>query len=906
MKNFLRAIPKLKLFLGMFFSLFMISFVFGYTNLSVGDVFIVMSNADSPDSFSFVSKKDISSGTVIYFTDNARSGDNTRRTGEGTLIFTGTQDISAATIISITGSSSATPSVIPSGIGNISKDGSFNLSTSNDNIIVYQGTTVGDSSPSFLYGIGFSDSSAWISSGEPTTNNSYVPSGLTLGNTAITLSYQNNQYLCSNLGMLTTSFVSDIANSSNWTGNNSNAYEINTCSFDAIAPSLSLINDVESGPVQSDTIAVNRDGATVKKRMYDADGSCSTSPLDYPNTYTTTLVENTEVNNGDYICFYGEDSVGNFTTLASSQDINIDSIKPTASVSYSPSVLTNTDVVATLTGESETITIDSVGGLTQTFTGNGTHLFEFHDVAGNTGESLATVTWIDKTSPTWTINNGTIAGPVQTDTINVTASDPNLDLLSLEYGFSTDSVCNASDIYTTSFTNSVDFNIVGDHTDYLCVRGSDSIGNISYQLVGQLNTDNTAPIISEFTAVTSPTNNDSPDYIFASNEAGSIVYGGDCSSTTSSAIAGNNTITFNSLSEGTHSNCTITVTDTAGNTSSTLNVSSFQIDQTAPTWSINDSTAAGPVQNDTINVTASDINLDGTSLIYGFSADNTCDATDTYSTLFTNSVDFNIGGNNTDYLCVRGSDTVGNISYQLVGQLNTDNTAPVIVFTDNVDVGPVQSDIISATRGDATVKKRDYDTDGICSVLSGDYANTYTVSLTENTETNNWDYICLYAEDSIGNRTTLVSSAVINIDITKPTATVSYSPPSLTNTDVLATLTGENESITIDSVGGDTHNFVLDGTHLFQFHDLAGNTGEALATVDWIDKVTPELTGTTTITSNNANGSFAKAGDTVMITFSVTEDLISNPVVNIVSGGSMSFMSKVGNTYVYSRNMTSG
>jgi len=41
---------------------------------------------------------------------------------------------------------------------------------------------------------------------------------------------------------------------------------------------------------------------------------------------------------------------------------------------------------------------------------------------------------------------------------------------------------------------------------------------------------------------------------------------------------------------------------------------------------------------------------------------------------------------------------------------------------------------------------------------------------------------------------------VINIDITKPTATVSYSPPSLTNTDVLATLTGENESITIDSV----------------------------------------------------------------------------------------------------------
>jgi len=64
-------------------------------------------------------------------------------------------------------------------------------------------------------------------------------------------------------------------------------------------------------------------------------------------------------------------------------------------------------------------------------------------------------------------------------------------------------------------------------------------------------TDTTAPVIAEVTAVTTPSNDPTPNYTFSSSEAGTITYGGSCSSSTTSATSGNNTITLVSLSEGT-------------------------------------------------------------------------------------------------------------------------------------------------------------------------------------------------------------------------------------------------------------------------------------------------------------------------------------------------------------------
>jgi hypothetical protein len=90
-------------------------------------------------------------------------------------------------------------------------------------------------------------------------------------------------------------------------------------------------------------------------------------------------------------------------------------------------------------------------------------------------------------------------------------------------------------------------------------------------------TDTLAPTIAEVTAVTTPTSDSTPDYTFSSDESGTITYGGSCSSSTTSVTTDNNTITLVSLSEGTYSDCTITVTDAAGNVSSKLTLSSFNV-----------------------------------------------------------------------------------------------------------------------------------------------------------------------------------------------------------------------------------------------------------------------------------------------------------------------------------------
>ena len=74
----------------------------------------------------------------------------------------------------------------------------------------------------------------------------------------------------------------------------------------------------------------------------------------------------------------------------------------------------------------------------------------------------------------------------------------------------------------------------------------------------------TVLIIEEVTAVTTPTIDTTPNYTFSSTKAGTITYGGSCSSSTTVAVTGNNTITLNTLSDGTYSDCTITVTDNSG------------------------------------------------------------------------------------------------------------------------------------------------------------------------------------------------------------------------------------------------------------------------------------------------------------------------------------------------------
>jgi len=104
-----------------------------------------------------------------------------------------------------------------------------------------------------------------------------------------------------------------------------------------------------------------------------------------------------------------------------------------------------------------------------------------------------------------------------------------------------------------------------------------TLSNILY--IPSFTIDTTSPTISEKTPVTTPTTDATPDYTFNTDEAGIVTYGGSCSSTTADATAGDNTITFKELSVGTYSDCTIVVTDEAENASSTLDISTFTIEE---------------------------------------------------------------------------------------------------------------------------------------------------------------------------------------------------------------------------------------------------------------------------------------------------------------------------------------
>ena len=90
-------------------------------------------------------------------------------------------------------------------------------------------------------------------------------------------------------------------------------------------------------------------------------------------------------------------------------------------------------------------------------------------------------------------------------------------------------------------------------------------------------------VLTEVTAITTPTTDTTPDYTFSSTESGAITYGGSCSSSTTSAISGNNTITFSTLDNGTYSNCTIKVSKTMttknseSNLSGSLTITSFTV-----------------------------------------------------------------------------------------------------------------------------------------------------------------------------------------------------------------------------------------------------------------------------------------------------------------------------------------
>ena len=144
--------------------------------------------------------------------------------------------------------------------------------------------------------------------------------------------------------------------------------------------------------------------------------------------------------------------------------------------------------------------------------------------------------------------------------------------------------CSSATDNATSGNNTIFFNTLaaGTHSDCQITvttssgKASDPLAVTAFT-ISVVKTDTTAPVLQEVLAVLTPTAEDSPSYIFSSTEIGKIRYYGSCSSSIINAHTDNNTITFNSLSPGTYTDCKLNVTDEAGNVSDNLSISSFEV-----------------------------------------------------------------------------------------------------------------------------------------------------------------------------------------------------------------------------------------------------------------------------------------------------------------------------------------
>jgi hypothetical protein len=210
-----------------------------------------------------------------------------------------------------------------------------------------------------------------------------------------------------------------------------------------------------------------------------------------------------------------------------------------------PAYVTSPQAVATFSFEALSAVSDSSIGIAQS--SQAAALGELADVVTARTSATVTVTALNVVAPTFTVNEGVDVGPVSSDTINVTVADEvGLDENSLEYGFSADAVCDASDIFGNNFSSGVDFVISTETTDYLCVKATNTSLNTNYLLVGKLNIDRTAPFgygISIDQDVINASNENALSFTFLGAEVGATYnYSIDDEDGGTDAVSGTGTI----------------------------------------------------------------------------------------------------------------------------------------------------------------------------------------------------------------------------------------------------------------------------------------------------------------------------------------------------------------------------
>jgi hypothetical protein len=188
--------------------------------LVAGDIAVVAYQADNPDQFAFLATVDINPGTRVSFTDNGWNG-SALSTNENTIVWESPlAGVEAGTVVTFADG-------VDFSLGT-RISGSFNgASTGGDQLLVYQGTT---GSPSFIYGL---STTPWITTGSPTSNNSYLPTGLVNGVSALDFAshLDNSYYSAISTTGTREEILAAIGSVAGWTRSNTRFSSLPTWSF---------------------------------------------------------------------------------------------------------------------------------------------------------------------------------------------------------------------------------------------------------------------------------------------------------------------------------------------------------------------------------------------------------------------------------------------------------------------------------------------------------------------------------------------------------------------------------------------------------------------------------------------------------------------------------------------------
>lgn len=373
--------------------------------------------------------------------------------------------------------------------------------------------------------------------------------------------------------------------------------------------------------------------------------------------------------------------------------------------------------------------------------------------------------------------------------------------------------------------------------------------------------DTTAPVLAQVTPVPSVTNDATPNYTFSSTEAGTITYAGGCTSGTTNALVGNNTVTFAMLADGTYGSCTIVATDVAGNQSSALAVSSFAVDTAAPVITIAGDNPLELGTGDTFTdpgATALDAH-DGSVSVTASGSVNTATP----------------GTYNITYGAV---DVAGNAATAIRAVNVSDDDAPVFSGV------PAAFSAEATGPGGATVS---YVMPSAADNVDGDVSGLVSCSpVSMSTFPLGTTVVGCSVSDSVGNTATASFSVTVE-DTTMPTITTSgdqtieaTGPTGATATFTVSaddTVSGDvSSSIVCDALSGNT--FALGATVVTcTAEDAAGNVATATFTVTVEDTTAPTIS---IDPSGISMQTIHSAGD--MAHFSTTEDDIVDTDLDVV------------------------